>query len=127
MIKFFRRIRGRLLSEGRLGKYLLYAVGEILLVVVGILIALSINNKNELSKQRAKELHYLKNIKVDLKMKIAHLDDFIATRDKAIASANTIIAHYEGEPVTDLESDSAKLYVPDFQWNNGRTQSAFPA
>ena len=47
MIKFFRRIRKNLLSENRFSKYLLYAIGEIVLVVVGILIALQINNWNE--------------------------------------------------------------------------------
>lgn len=50
MLKFFRKIRHRLLKEGRLNTYLLYAIGEILLVVMGILIALQINNVKE-SKQ----------------------------------------------------------------------------
>lgn len=106
MIKFFRRIRGRLLSEGRLGKYLLYAIGEILLVVAGILIALNINNNNELRKQRAKELHYLENIKADLKMNIANLDDYIQTRGTAISSAQQVISHYEGAPISDLKEFS---------------------
>lgn len=47
MIKFFRKIRYNLLSEGKTGKYLKYAVGEIILVVIGILIALQINNLNQ--------------------------------------------------------------------------------
>ena len=47
MIKFFRKIRERLLAENKFSKYLIYAVGEIVLVVIGILIALSINNWNE--------------------------------------------------------------------------------
>ena len=47
MIKFFRRIRQKLLTEGKTGRYLQYAFGEILLVVLGILIALQINNWNE--------------------------------------------------------------------------------
>ena len=47
MIKFFRQIRQNLLSEGKTGKYLKYAVGEIILVVIGILIALYINNQNQ--------------------------------------------------------------------------------
>lgn len=47
MIKFFRKIRQNLLSQGRTGKYLKYAIGEIVLVVIGILIALQINNWNQ--------------------------------------------------------------------------------
>jgi hypothetical protein len=50
MIKFFRNIRRRFLSENKFSKYLLYAIGEIILVVIGILIALQINNWNENQK-----------------------------------------------------------------------------
>jgi hypothetical protein len=44
MIKFFRRIRYTLMSENKTGKYFKYAIGEILLVMVGILLALQVNN-----------------------------------------------------------------------------------
>jgi|TARA_R110002020_G_scaffold396281_1_gene606303 sensor domain CHASE-containing protein len=47
MIKFFRKIRQRMLSESKFSRYLLYAIGEIILVVIGILIALQINTWNE--------------------------------------------------------------------------------
>ena len=50
MIKFFRKIRQQLLVENKFSKYLLYAIGEIILVVIGILIALQINNWNEVRK-----------------------------------------------------------------------------
>ncbi|MUU79446.1 DUF6090 family protein [Winogradskyella endarachnes] len=50
MIKFFRKIRYNLVETGKTGKYLKYAVGEIVLVVIGILIALQINNWNEKRK-----------------------------------------------------------------------------
>lgn len=53
MIKFFRRIRQRLITENRFNKYLIYALGEIVLVVIGILIALQINNWNENRKDAA--------------------------------------------------------------------------
>ncbi|WP_104734374.1 DUF6090 family protein [Hanstruepera ponticola] len=52
MIKFFRKIRQNLLSEGKTGKYLKYAIGEIILVVIGILIALQINNFNQKSQEK---------------------------------------------------------------------------
>lgn len=103
MIKFFRKVRQRLLSENKFSKYLLYAIGEIILVVIGILIALQINNNNESRKQRARELHYLKNIKTDLNLNIAHINNYISTRENSINSANEIIAHYEGKPIENLE------------------------
>ncbi|PTM07761.1 MAG: hypothetical protein DA407_09935, partial [Bacteroidetes bacterium] len=54
MLKFFRKIRKEKLSDNRFGKYLLYAIGEIVLVVIGILIALNLNNRNEQRKTEAK-------------------------------------------------------------------------
>ena len=66
MIKFFRKIRQRLLNENRFNKYVFYAVGEIMLVVIGILIALQINNWNEQYKLRKLEVSYYKNLKIDL-------------------------------------------------------------
>jgi hypothetical protein len=66
MIKFFRKIRRNMLDEGKTGKYLKYAVGEILLVVIGILIALQINNWNENRKNRVIEKNILTSIKLDL-------------------------------------------------------------
>lgn len=47
MIKFLRKIRQKMLTENKLSKYLIYAISEIRLVVLGILIALAINNWNE--------------------------------------------------------------------------------
>jgi len=67
MIKFFRKIRQKLLTENRFSKYLIYAIGEILLVVIGILIALSINNWNESKKDRITERDFLISIQNDLK------------------------------------------------------------
>jgi hypothetical protein len=66
MIKFFRRIRQRLISEGKLKNYTLYAIGEIFLVVVGILIALQINNWSEQNKTHQRQLNYLQQIHTEL-------------------------------------------------------------
>ncbi|WP_044103819.1 DUF6090 family protein [Neolewinella persica] len=66
MIKFFRKIRQKLLSENKVSRYLIYAIGEIVLVVIGILIALQINNWNENRKSQLKSYDYLKRLKVDL-------------------------------------------------------------
>jgi len=66
MIKFFRKIRQNLLSEGKTGKYLKYAIGEIVLVVIGILIALQINNWNNNRIEHLKEEVLISNIIEDL-------------------------------------------------------------
>ncbi len=69
MIKFFRRIRQRLLSENKFSKYLIYAFGEIILVVIGILIALQINtwNQNRIDLKIEKQLlsELLENLEVN--------------------------------------------------------------
>jgi hypothetical protein len=65
MFKFFRKIRRRILSENKFTRYLLYAIGEIVLVVIGILIALQINNRNEQSKNKQKYLKILKEVQND--------------------------------------------------------------
>ncbi len=83
MIKFFRKIRQQLLSEGKTGKYLKYAIGEIFLVVIGILIALQINNWNENRKQQIKLQQIYHEILADLKRE----------RDYA----NFIINKFEGQ------------------------------
>ncbi len=67
MIKFFRNIRQNLLNEGKTSKYLKYALGEIILVVIGILIALQINNWNEGRKENIKQRSVLSNLLVDIK------------------------------------------------------------
>tara|TARA_R110002051_G_scaffold323712_2_gene418224 strand:- start:13567 stop:13764 length:198 start_codon:yes stop_codon:yes gene_type:complete len=64
MIKFFRKIRQKILTENKFSKYLLYAIGEIVLVVIGILIALQVNNMNEVEKVKDKEVIYLNALDV---------------------------------------------------------------
>ncbi len=78
MISFFRKLRQRLLAESQLSKYLLYALGEILLVVIGILIALQINNWNEYRKDRISELSFLTNLGHDLQNDIGLLDEIVS-------------------------------------------------
>ena len=77
MIKFFRKIRQNLLSEGKTGKYLKYAIGEIILVVIGILIALQINNWNNQRLANKQMNSFLQAIKVDLKSDELVFDDRI--------------------------------------------------
>jgi hypothetical protein len=77
MIKIFRNIRQNLLSEGKTSKYFKYAIGEIFLVVIGILIALQINNWNENRKQNDNLSSIYQIIKEDLTIDIAEIDVFI--------------------------------------------------
>ena len=110
--------------ESKLTKYLLYAAGEILLVVVGILIALQINNQNDARKQRATEIHYLENIRTDLDINLAEMDKYLETRTECIAAANRILAHFEGKPITDysaFNADGVMIYSWQRFWLNDNT------
>ncbi len=80
MIKFFRKIRQNMIKENKVSKYVLYAIGEIVLVVIGILIAISINNWNEQRIQQHKAAYYLVSIVKDLESNVA----FIKTKNTAI-------------------------------------------
>lgn len=70
MLKFFRRIRQKLVREGNLKRYLIYAIGEILLVVIGILIALQVNNWNEERRENKTLISILENEKISLAIEI---------------------------------------------------------
>ncbi len=78
MLKFFRKIRQNMLSEGKTTKYFKYAIGEILLVVIGILIALQINNWNENRINSNKETAILANIHKEFQQNRKQLDSVIA-------------------------------------------------
>ena len=80
MIKFFRKIRQNLLSKNKFTKYLIYAIGEIILVVIGILIALSINSWNQGRIDKKSESKYLKDIKKEIKNNNSILDFYIKNR-----------------------------------------------
>ena len=77
MIKFFRKIRYDLMAENKSVKYLKYAIGEIVLVVIGILIALSINNWNQERISQNKAYSYLNQINKDLSLDIMYFDYLI--------------------------------------------------
>jgi len=117
MIKFFRKFRQRMLLENKFGKYLLYAVGEIILVVIGILIALQINNNNEERKIKIKELSYLANIKADSHLNLTELKAYILTRERSVNSAETILELFENIENVDPE---------DFNFHNLNVQIWYP-
>jgi hypothetical protein len=75
MLRFFRQIRQRLVTDNRFGKYLLYAIGEIVLVVIGILLALQINTWNEERKFRAQQYSLLRDLSADLQANLRELEN----------------------------------------------------
>ncbi|MFK2820398.1 DUF6090 family protein [Flavobacteriaceae sp. LMIT009] len=91
MIHFFRRIRQGLINRDRIGKYLLYAIGEVLLVVIGILIALQFNNWNESSKKRGYELKMLREVKLALEQDIKNLEGLTKRIERADSAAIAFI------------------------------------
>lgn len=79
MINIYRKIRKQLAAEDKLGKYLKYAIGEIVLVVIGILIALQINNWNETNNKKESAQLHLKTIKQNINedlLQLSELNDF---------------------------------------------------
>lgn len=88
MLTFFRRIRKGLLGEGATSKYLLYAIGEIALVVIGILIALQINNWNECRKALKSELNSLISLKQEFEFNKLHLSERQKQRQEVIGPNN---------------------------------------
>ncbi|WP_353779445.1 DUF6090 family protein [Winogradskyella sp. 3972H.M.0a.05] len=91
MIKFFRHIRKSLLEQNKMGKYFKYAIGEIILVVIGILIALQINNWNENRKERTIELSYLKRLTVDLEENKILWKETLNRKKKQLAAAHVFL------------------------------------
>jgi len=102
MIKFFRHIRQTLIMENKTSKYFKYAIGEIVLVVIGILIALQVNNWNIERIERKSELKFLKNIQLDLEKDLSSLSFLINFRKERIKGDSKIIQHINGAPIKDI-------------------------
>jgi hypothetical protein len=114
MINFFRKTRQLLLTEkspnrqaGRFTKYLFYAIGEVILVVIGILIALSIDNWNEDRNIRRTEKALLNEMKNELEMDLADME-FNINLNKVKVNANEIVL--ESLKNSDSYNDTLKFY-----------------
>lgn len=112
MIKFFNNIRRKQLTENRFSKYLLYAIGEIFLVVVGILIALQINNWNELKKEHQLETRILNEILSNMESDLENLDAKIADTERFIFHNTRVLKHLDNDlPISDsLRFSYSMLY-----------------
>ncbi|MFH6768583.1 DUF6090 family protein [Gaetbulibacter aquiaggeris] len=91
MIKFFRKIRQKMLTENKLSNYMFYAVGEIVLVVIGILIALQLNNYNDTLKQEKQEMKTLQNLKLDFEFNLSEMEKNINTLENSKKTGLKII------------------------------------
>ncbi|MDO1501255.1 DUF6090 family protein [Winogradskyella maritima] len=110
MIKFFRQIRQTIIMENsKSARYFKYAIGEIILVVIGILIALQINNWNESKKRVVFEKEILKQIEANLKKDRQTLRTYAQNGEKAVQSTDKILS------VTNAwqTNDSIKYWLGD--------------
>jgi len=81
MIRFFRNIRKSLVKDGKFTQYITYALGEVLLVMIGILLALQVNNWNEQRKSDEMMLGRVKALMKDLEHNIGEANAIIAFAD----------------------------------------------
>lgn len=91
MLKLFRKVRKQLIVEKKFSNYLIYAIGEIFLVVIGILIALAIDNANDNRIKREKEQVYLKGLKEEFEISKIKLEELIKVNRRSYEAAQQIV------------------------------------
>ncbi|WP_116769073.1 hypothetical protein [Maribacter litoralis] len=106
----FRKVRSQLLQLEKFKTYLIYALGEILLIVIGLLIAWKINDLNESRKNRIVEVKIYKSLSQELNTNLGVLDSAIADYTKNIQTLQNTINYLGVEP-TDLTSDAKSMIV----------------
>jgi len=124
MIKFFRKIRQNMLTEYKLRKYLLYAIGEIVLVVIGILIALSIDNWNEERKDRIDEGITLESLKEVLEKDRSYIQSSTAFHESVQSSIDIVLQNLK-ENSTYHDSLSYHFWNLTSHWALPITKSVF--
>lgn len=116
MIRFFSQLRKSLMEQNQVRRYFLYAVGEILLVVIGILIALQIDTWNEGRKDRRAELEIVENLKREFLANQVELDSTLEVVSKN-RDANLRLMEFFGQPPEDLANvnlDSLVFYSVEY-------------
>lgn len=108
MIKFFRKIRQKLLSENKFSKYLIYAIGEIVLVVIGILIALQLNTSKENREKTDLGYKYLMEMKKEVQSDIFIIDNRIRMLDKSIKNQEAAL---NTKSIANLPLDSVLMIM----------------
>jgi len=109
MIKFFRKIRYNLMSENKTSKYFKYAIGEILLVMIGILLALQVNNWNEKRLQNNLEISYLKSLMEEFQGNLKEVERVKTLNAKNMESAVELSNHIGPDTPTLNEIEFSKL------------------
>ena len=111
-------------SGNKFSKYLLYAVGEIILVVIGILIALQINNWNEERKLKSVEIKILKDLKNDIQENIGNLNEGIKQMEISNADISKVLLMYEQKtPYNDSLLPAFSVFMG--QWDPDFTYAGF--
>jgi hypothetical protein len=122
MINFFRKIRKKLADDNKPFKYMRYAVGEIVLVVIGILIALQINNWNEDRKDAQKGIKILEELAINIEYNIENIEKYIRRAERFNEYSDYVIKVLEGAiPYSDsLDNilNSALLNLDDFHFSD---------
>jgi len=110
MIKFFRNIRKKLAEENQVTPYLRYAIGEIVLVMVGILLALQVNNWNTIRLNKIEESSILYQLKEEYLGKMEELTQKVNIRNTMIEGSYKILENIDQENY-DLSIDSLNTYL----------------
>ena len=113
MIKFFSKIRQNLLMENKTSKYFKYAIGEIALVMIGILLALKVSNWNDVRKERTLEKRYLSELIFDLKTDSIAISNFLIQSNIQLKHKRNIIDFSAGK--SDFSKDSLSIFFNN-QW-----------
>ena len=121
MIRFFRSIRQGLLAQGRITRYLTYAIGEIVLVVIGILIALQVNTWNEDRKERKYERLLLEKIQEDLRLDTIDLQFNLRFHERTWRSESALLDLLMNESDTTMELDYNEALGTDLILNTHRS------
>jgi hypothetical protein len=110
MLKFFRKIRQKLIQKNKMGKYLKYAIGEIILVVIGILIALQINNWNEERKNNKIETNFISRLLEDIEEEEVFIQTYVDYNQQVKSYANKALTYFD-TPIDSIKNVNQSLIV----------------
>ncbi|MEO1010263.1 MAG: DUF6090 family protein [Bacteroidota bacterium] len=113
-MRFFRKIRYRLFTESKVGKYLVYALGEIVLVVIGILIALAINNAQQDNIREKKEQTYLKELRNEFHVSKLKLEELMRVNQENYGGAQKLLTHTFNPDASLTEKEFSELLMRSF-------------